>query len=96
LGIHPQTLKQLRLEGKIDFVRIGRRNISYLGVHIGDHIIGSIQWQSQTPESSGSATTPSRGDQGAKDGGEPGMTQSESIRAASRLARTTLKKPKKD
>ena len=96
LGIHSQTLKQMRLEGKIDFIRIGKRSISYLGAHIGDHIIGSIQWQNQEQKTSGSVNTPSHADRAERDGGAHGTMQTESIHAASRLARTTLTKPNGD
>ncbi len=96
LGIHSQTLKQLRLDGKIDFIRIGKRSISYLGAHIGDHIIGSIHWQNQEARNSASGNTLSPADRAEKDGGAHGTMQTESIHAASRLARTTLTKPNSD
>jgi hypothetical protein len=34
LGFHPQSLKTIRLQGKITHLRISARKISYLGQHL--------------------------------------------------------------
>lgn len=61
LGLHPQTLKSKRLAGNIEFVRLSPRNISYLGYHIVDFIIGNIQWRTKEIPSTASETTGSDG-----------------------------------
>ena len=57
IGIHPQTLKQYRLAGRIQFLRIGSRSIAYFGFHIVEYLVGSMTWASQPNPPSGSATT---------------------------------------
>ncbi|MEP1143974.1 MAG: hypothetical protein ABJH52_09655 [Henriciella sp.] len=94
LGIHPQTLKETRLQGRIPYLRLGTRRISYLGIQIADYIIGSIQWDNPQKMTSASASTGS----GEKAVETPitatGTIRSEESRAAHLLARQTLKKPK--
>ena len=96
LKIHPQTLKRIRIDGRIEYIRIGPRNILYLGVNIADFLIGSVQWQNQEDPTSGSATTGSPNAPEPTLGAAPGMTQTDSARAAYRLAQQSLKKPSKD
>ena len=45
LQIHPQTLKSHRLEGKIEFLRLGKRSIGYFGFQLADFLIGAIAWR---------------------------------------------------
>ncbi|MEO1407269.1 MAG: hypothetical protein AAFV54_12385, partial [Pseudomonadota bacterium] len=57
LGVHPRTLKQMRLDGKVDCVRLGPRKISYFGFQIADIMVESIQWASPVTSVSRSANT---------------------------------------
>ena len=50
LDLHVRTLAQMRREGRIGFVRKGPRNIRYLGVHVADFIIGSIEQRNPAAE----------------------------------------------
>ena len=95
IGIHPATLKKLRLAGKIGFIRKGKRAIAYFGFQIADHLIESVQWpdaKAASPPSS-SARPGSVGAGTPAHGTDTGGTQSEDARAALALARKTLKRP---
>ncbi|MEM9376746.1 MAG: hypothetical protein AAGA72_11040 [Pseudomonadota bacterium] len=96
LKIHPQTLKRLRLDGGIEYIRIGQRNISYLGIFLVEFLLGNVQWQNQTHPNSASENTGSPSDPESPDGIAPGMTENESIHAAQRLVRQALKMPSND
>ena len=43
LGIHPQTLKAARLEGRVGCIRLGKRSITYFGFQIVDFLIENMQ-----------------------------------------------------
>lgn len=43
IGIHPATLKKLRLKGKLPFVRLGQRRVAYFGYQIATYLITQIQ-----------------------------------------------------
>ncbi|MEO1661075.1 MAG: hypothetical protein AAFR51_08815 [Pseudomonadota bacterium] len=94
LDIHPRTLKENRLKGRIACIRLGPRTVRYLGIQIADYMIGSIEWANPQKKPSKSANIGL-----AKRAESPpitatGMTQSAESRAAHLLAQQTLKKPK--
>lgn len=68
LDLHARTLADVRREGRIAFVRKGPRNIRYLGLHIADFVIDSIEQRdaitAKPPE--GKTPTPKAKDQSAR------------------------------
>ncbi|MEO1322557.1 MAG: hypothetical protein AAFV59_06075 [Pseudomonadota bacterium] len=94
LEIHPRTLKEKRLRGRIACIRLGPRKISYLGLHIADYIIESIEWANPQKKLSESANIGSVKRAVSPPTIATGTTQTEESRAAHLLARQTLKKPK--
>jgi hypothetical protein len=95
LKVHPQTLKKLRLEGKIEFLRIGKRAIAYFGFQIADYLIGAIEWRQRANPSTNSAKSGSARAAKAQTSIDTGGTPTEDAQDALRLARQTLKKPKR-
>ncbi|MEO1965550.1 hypothetical protein [Hyphomonas sp.] len=96
LKIHPQTLKRIRLEGRIEYVRIGPRNIFYLGVNIVDFLIGSMEWQTDPTPSTNSENTGSARAKAPPTSTGSGGTPAPDGSDALRLARQTLQKRKDD
>lgn len=94
LEIHPRTLKEKRLQGRITCIRLGPRKISYLGLHIADYIIGSIEWANPQKKPSESANIGSAKKVVSPPTIATGTMPNEESRAAHLLARQTLKKPK--
>lgn len=43
IGIHPATLKKLRLTGSIPYIRIGKRRVALFGYQIAEYLITQIQ-----------------------------------------------------
>ncbi len=94
LGIHPVTLKKIRLAGLIGYISKGRRAIAYFGFQIADYLIDQVR------PSRATANMNSRlGNGGSRSGTEapPGtplsMTARPSARDVSALARTILSRP---
>ena len=96
IGIHYQTLKETRLQGRIPYLRLGKRSIAYLGFQIADFIIGSIQWQKPVNRSTDSGKSGLREGTVATPSTDIGGTQSVDAQDALRSARQTLKKPSSD
>ena len=88
LEIHPATLKRVRLNGGIDFIRLGRRAIKYFGFQIADYLIGSISCQTTSSKSENSGSHNTRE---AQSGTAVGTIERENAPAALALARETLK-----
>ncbi|MEL6862077.1 MAG: hypothetical protein AAGL09_09090 [Pseudomonadota bacterium] len=94
LDIHPRTLKENRLKGRIACIRLGPRTVRYLGIQIADYIIGSIEWANPQKKPSESANIGLVKRAVSLPTTVTGTTQTEESRAAHLLARQTLKKPK--
>ena len=91
LGIHPVTLKKLRLAGAIGYICKGRRSIAYFGFQIADYLIDQLRPCRATPNTvfkSGNGGSPSGAE--APPGMPPAMTPRPSARDVSVLARTIL------
>ncbi len=61
LGLHPVTLKKRRLAGKISYLRLGERSLSYFGYQIADHFLKNIRCQNTQNETFKSETIGSVG-----------------------------------
>ena len=96
LRLHPQTLKETRLKGRITYLRFSPRNIAYFGLHIADYFIEAIEWQNPTSPSTDLEKSGSRAAMAAKPSTDIGGTQNVDAQDALRLAQKILKKPSRD
>jgi excisionase family DNA binding protein len=98
LGVSLPTLRRMRAEGKIAFLRIGDRKVEYFGFQIVEYLLGSIkeaEWEESSHESSKSEITGSQKGAGAKSGTERGSTTRPAKRDALASALRTLRPRKK-
>jgi hypothetical protein len=94
LGIHPVTLKKLRLAGSIGYVSKGRRAVAYFGFQIAEYLIDQVRPCRATANvNSRSVNGGSRNGTEALLGTPPSMTARPSARDVSALARTILSRP---
>lgn len=96
IGVHPVTLKKTRLEGRIGFMRKGKRAVSYFGFQIADFLIESIQWREAPTPPSGSESPGLVAAPAAKRGTVIGTMPKPDARDVHRLALQALKKPRRD
>jgi hypothetical protein len=94
LDLHPKTLKDIRLAGRIGCVRMSARKISYLGVHIADYMIGGIKWAEDQSHSIVLGNTGSQAGMGLISSTDTGTMKSEKSRVAHRSALQILKQPR--
>ncbi len=98
LGIHPQTLKAARLEGRVGCIRLGKRSITYFGFQIVDFLIENMQepTRSARDERARSKTVPSPNRTRQTVKSAPDRSSNEDGVDALRIARKALGKPAKD
>jgi excisionase family DNA binding protein len=98
LGVSLPTLRRMRAEGKIAFLRIGDRKVEYFGFQIVEYLLGNVreaEWEESSPESSRSGTTGSQKGVGAKSGTGHGSKARPGKRDALASALRTLRPQKK-
>ena len=93
LGMHRQTLKQLRLAGRIQATKISRRNICYFGFQIVDYLIESMSWPSPFTKLENTGSGGATAQTSSTATGGMGSVDAHDALAS---ARRTLKKPSKD
>ena len=97
IGLHPQTLKSARLEGRVGCVRLGKRTINYFGFQIVDFLIESME----APKNSGT-TKPAQHEKSNLENSRRTVnsrqvqTPSPEASNALRMARQSLDKPRND
>ena len=98
LGIHPQTLKAARLEGRVGCIRLGKRSITYFGFQIVDFLIENMQEPTRSVRDkrprSETVPSPNRTRQSVQSA--PDRSSSEDGADALRIARKALGRPAKD
>ena len=91
IGIHPVTLKRIRLAGGIAHIRLGPRAIRYFGFQIADHLIEAITCTLEKTPPTASEITSSPSAPAARPGIAAGTTQKPDAHTALHLARQALK-----
>ena len=96
IGLHPQTLKAARLDGRVGCIRLGKRAINYFGFQIVDFLIESME----APKASTTSKTAPSGKGSLKTSrratpSKTAQTPTQEASDALRLARQSLEKPQK-
>lgn len=98
LDVSVPTLKRLRANGKIAYLRVSQRKIAFFGYQILEHLLNSVEMATcpnTARESSNSATTGSQSKPEAMRGAGRGLTQKLDKQDALASAQRILGKPKK-
>lgn len=95
LGIDHSTLKVMRRQEKVPYVRFSARKIRYLGIHIVDLIGWGDKWRDIQSASFKSENTGSPSEKAAPRGAAPGSTQRGAKPEEYHLAQTILARPSK-
>ncbi|WP_420537755.1 helix-turn-helix domain-containing protein [Hyphomonas adhaerens] len=96
LGMSKQTLKRLRDAGRIGFVRVSKRKLSFFGFQLAEYLLNAIEettWQDTSTETdTRSASTGSASARGARPGTGCGSTPKLAGPAALASAQRILKR----